>query len=246
VILSAIAVVLCLAACAAPGTRHASADEATWQTRAPEATAVRPGADPKSLLIDVSIAAGGANCPRNLHVEIVEQSAAAIYANVVDEEWGPVPAGACPSTAVATAKLTASAPIGNRVLSLNTHEWKLSNGAYRECGEYSLCNPPADHCDGAWITITVNGLDVPAHSGRGIEHCDQKWLIMTVDVNSAQCGAGGRTGCSAPPNVTRYFLGWKPNGWEVITQTKAAGCGSVLTAVPNFPRDLCSTLPATG
>jgi hypothetical protein len=90
-------------------------------------------------------------------------------------------------------------------------------------------------------------MDVPRNSAYSVEHCDPRWLVMTVDVNSTACGAGGRPGCSAPPNVRRYFLRYDGQGhWTVFAGSVEAGCGRVLDYEPAFPREVCANLKAPG
>jgi len=67
---------------------------------------------------------------------------------------------------------------------------------------------------------------------------------MTVDVNTAACGAGGRPGCSAPPNVSRYYLRFG-NGWQVIVVTTTGGCAAVMARASDFPAELCRALEPT-
>jgi hypothetical protein len=65
------------------------------------------------------------------------------------------------------------------------------------------------------VRAAIAGLDVPRNSYHNVEHCDQTSLVLTIDVNSTACGAGGRPGCSAPPDVHRYSLRWTPGGWRL-------------------------------
>lgn len=105
--------------------------------------------------------------------------------------------------------------------------------------------PPTDRCDSSWVLAAMERMDVPRNSARDVEGCDGSRLVMTVDVNSTACGAGGRPGCSAPPDVARYFLRFD-EGWHVFARTRAAGCAAAVAVEPEFPRALCADLPATG
>lgn len=236
-----------LAGCARPGPLGAGASgapsPADWTTFAAEVTGVRPGPAPQALVIDVSLPAGAEGCARNPRTDMYTEENNTIYANVVVDSARAGVHGGCPGAAAAVVMLTAPGPIGDRVVVLNQQAWARTGDAYRRCAADIGCHPPADHCDPSWQLAAFNGLDVPRHAARDVEHCDQQWMVMVVDLNTAQCGAGGRPGCSAPPSVHRYFLRFRDGAWQDFAQTQAGGCDAVRRADPAFPDELCRTLP---
>ena len=207
--------------------------------------AVRRGPTPNTLLIDAEVPSGGDDCARNLRAEVFDQvPGSTIFVHVLFDSVKSQVYGACPTTTVATVTLTMPDPIGDRPLTIDERAWAPDGAGYRQCPEYLGCDPPPDHCAQQWILQVRYGLDAPQHSGIRLEHCDQNWLVMTVDVNTAACGAGGRPGCSAPPNVSRYYLRFN-SGWQVIVVTTTGGCAAVMARAPDFPADLCRALEPT-
>jgi hypothetical protein len=223
------------------GSTSAVQEDAVAPYEAP-VTGVRPGPDAHSVLIQVTYPTDTGSCYGPPESTYVQEGDSVVSANVVMAQTGTPPSGSCPAQGTAT--LTTTEPVGTRFLVLNQQPWRLAGDAYERCDAELGCAPPADHCDLTWTLKAFNGLDVPRHAGRHIEHCDQQWLVMTVDVNSAACGAGGRPGCSAPPSVARYVFRWA-SAWLVAVRTVAAGCAPILAAVPEFPRQICASLPAT-
>lgn len=202
---------------------------------AAEVVGVRPGSDDRSLLIDVRKAPCGGE-PR---VDQYLEENGRIYANVVYDSV----AGGCPGDWLAgVAILTAPEPIGDREVMLNSQQVWIRDGAgFRRCGSLG-CQPPQDPCDPRWVHAVRDGLDVPRNSSYDVEHCGDGWLIMTVNLNSTACGAGGRPGCSAPPNIYRYFLRFETGAWRDVAVSREGGCDAVLKAEPAFPQDLCEKL----
>jgi hypothetical protein len=205
-------------------------------------TGVRAGPDPNSVLIQVTYPTDTGTCYGPPQVTALEEEDAVVFANVVMSPTGAASSGSCPAQGSAT--LTATAPIGTRAVSLNQELWRRTGDGYARCDPDLGCSPPADHCAMAWTLKAFNGLDVPRHAARDIEYCDQQWLVMTVNVNAAACGAGGRPGCSAPPNVSRYVFRFT-GAWKLVTQSSTAGCARILAVAPDFPQDACKSLPAT-
>ena len=215
---------------------------AGWTTVQATVTAVHRGPDPTTLLVDVDLPAGAPACARNPQITYLEVGDQIIWANVVHEQQ----AGAdCPDRATAVVTLTSPSPIGDRIVVLNQQAWAPDGDSYRRCDPTLGCDPPADHCASAWMDQATGGLDIPRHSARRVEFCDGAWLVITIDVNAAVCGAEPRPGCSAPADITRYFLRFDTR-WQVLATTRAAGCAAVLAVEPTFPIAVCERLPATG
>ncbi|MEE6257590.1 RAD23 family protein [Plantactinospora sonchi] len=223
----------------------------TWSTIQADVTAVRPGPDPRTLLLDVDLPAGHPECARDPRITYYTEEPGPdrqpdrIHANVVVDSARSGMTGGCPSRVTGEVRLRAPKPIGDRLVVLNYEAWARQGAAYRRCDSTVGCTPPADHCDPTWVIAAVQGLDVPRNSARNTERCDGAWLVLTLDTNSTVCGAGGRPGCEAPPSVHRYFLHWQEGGWRTVTRTQDPGCGDVLARRPEFPRSLCQDLPAT-
>ncbi len=152
--------------------------------------------------------------------------------------------GRCPEEKKVTVTLTFDYAVTGKPLITNSSQvWEPGTPDYQLCAPRLGCHPPADHCAREWIAETVYGLDTPQHSFVSTVHCDQTWLVLEINRNAAVCGAGGRPGCSAPPDTTRYFLRWETHGWRVLAGSRDAGCPTVVASEPGFPVQLCD-LPA--
>ncbi|AVT38904.1 hypothetical protein C6W10_23475 [Plantactinospora sp. BB1] len=229
-----------------PAPPTTAAGPAQWGTYEAEVTGLRRGPNPRTLLVDVAVPAGGPDCARNPRVGWYTEENGLIYANIVVDSAGSGQVGGCPTRAPGVARLTSPNPVGDRVVVLNQQPWAPDGTGYRRCSADLGCTPPADHCDSTWVLAAIKGMDVPRNSSRKVEKCDGNWLVMTLDLNTNQCGVGGRPGCSAPPARYRYFLRFESAGWRTVLRTTAPGCADVLTVRPDFPAALCRTLPAPG
>ncbi len=216
-----------------------------WVTYQADVTAVRIGTDPRSLLLTVALLAGAEGCSRSPRITYFTEENNHIYANVVQDSRLSQVIGACPSNTPGAVTLTAPDPINGRIVVLNQQAWKPDGNEYHHCDATFGCDPlPADHCAPAWIQVAVKGLDVSRHSTGTVERCDGRWLVMTVPLDPVPCGAQPRPGCVPVVSVRRYFLRWAGrSGWSEITSSAEAGCGAVLTVEPEFPNNLCATLP---
>jgi hypothetical protein len=242
---------LCLAllvGCAWRGGAPSPADStvgADWVTYQADVTAVRVSDDPRSLVLTVALLAGADGCSRDPRITYLTEENHRIYANVVQDSRLSGVVGACPTHTPGAVTLTAAGPIQGRIVVLNQEPWKPDGDQYRRCDVTFGCDPmPADHCDPAWISVTVRGMDVSRHSTGSVEGCDGRWLVMTVPDDPVPCGAGGRPGCSPSVTVRRYFLRWlDQRGWATIASSRDEGCGTVRTVEPAFPSNLCANLP---
>ncbi|NES26940.1 hypothetical protein GCE86_15350 [Micromonospora terminaliae] len=254
---------LCLAAlasCARPGavptpgdgpasgdapTPAGTADDTRWATYQADVTAVRLGDDPRSLVLTVALLGDADGCSRNPRVTYLVEENNRVHANVVQDSRLSGVVGACPTHTPGQVTLTAPGPIAGRVVVLNQEPWKPDGAAYRRCDATFGCDPmPTDHCDPAWISVAVRGMDVSRHSVGSSEACDGRWLVMTVPLDPVPCGAEARPGCEASVTVRRYFLRWAgERGWATIAGSAEAGCGRVRSVEPAFPGKLCADLP---
>ncbi|MFI7430633.1 hypothetical protein ACIBPB_26915 [Micromonospora sp. NPDC049836] len=261
-------VLLCLAAlvsCARPGAVPAPADGpasadgpesadpptpgdvtegATWSTYQADVTAVRLSDDPRSLLLTVALLAGADGCSRNPRITYLTEENNRVYANVVQDSRLSGVVGACPTQTPGEVRLTTPEPIAGRLVVLNQEPWKRDGAGYHRCDATFGCDPmPTDHCDPAWISVAVRGMDVSRHSVGSPEGCDGRWLVMTVPFDPVPCGAEAREGCDPSVTVRRYFLRWAgERGWATISSTTTAGCGPVHAVEPAFPKKLCADL----
>ena len=242
---------LCLAAlvsCAKPGdapVQAAPVADTGWSTYQADVTAVRVSADSRSLVLTVALLGDAEGCSRDPRITYFTEENNRIYANVVqDSRLSGVP-GACPTHTPAEVTLTAPGPIADRIVVLNQEPWKPHGAEYSRCDATFGCDPmPADHCDSAWVSVAVRGMDVSRHSTGSVEDCDGSWLVMTVPFDPVPCGVEARPGCDASVNVRRYFLRWAgASGWATIATSAEAGCGRVHTTEPAFPGKLCAHLP---
>ncbi|MEU8263860.1 hypothetical protein AB0C02_24945 [Micromonospora sp. NPDC048999] len=245
------AVLLCLGmlvGCAQPGavpSPAGSAEDTSWATFQADVTAVRVSDDPRSLVLTVALLGDADGCSRDPRITYFVEENNRIFANVVQDSRLSGVVGACPTHTPGEVTLTAPGPIDGRIVVLNQQPWKPDGDEYRRCDATFGCDPmPADHCDHAWIDVTVQGMDVSRHSTGSVEGCDGTWLVMTVPFDPVPCGVEAREDCIPSVNVRRYFLRWSgQGGWAMIASSTKAGCGSVLTGEPAFPRRLCAKLP---
>ncbi|MEH1129060.1 hypothetical protein [Micromonospora sp. CPCC 206061] len=234
-----------LAGCAGQAGADTPVDGGDWPTYQADVTGVRSGDDPRSLLLDVAVLAGADGCSRDPRIGYLTEENNLIYASVVQDSRLAATVGGCPTHATAVVKLTSPEPINGRRVVLNEEIWKPAGASYERCDKTFGCDPmPANHCDPAWIHVAVDGLDVSRHSTGHVEGCDGSWLVMTVPDDPAPCGVEARSGCVPAVSVRRYFMRWvERNGWSTIATSTRSGCGTIATAEPQFPRELCARLP---
>ncbi|MET7969556.1 hypothetical protein [Micromonospora sp. NPDC005305] len=228
-----------------PATQEAPATDTGWVTYQADVTAVRVGPDPRSLALTVALLGDADGCSRNPRITYLTEENNRVYANVVQDSRLSGTVGACPTHTPGTVTLTTPGPIGDRIVVLNQEPWKRDGDGYQRCDTTFGCDPmPTDHCDPAWISVAVRGMDVSRHSVGSPEGCDGRWLVMTVPFDPVPCGVEARAGCDASVTVRRYFLRWAgERGWASIATSTEAGCGRVRSVEPAFPRKLCADLP---
>jgi hypothetical protein len=254
-----IAVVVVLVLVSRPG--HTDAGQApvtsapAWTTFAAEVTGVRK-VDDRTVMVQVSLPAGRADCARDPHVEMLQDQLPDrpdnIYANVVFSSAGASEVGACPEHQPAEVELRVTQPLGERALVLNTdttHVWAPAGDTYRLCDPTLGCRPPADHCDPVWIDQAVLQMDVPVKRIRSIRDvlaCDGTWLVFDLNRAAGQCPpAEGAPKCEITERATRLFMHFDANGWVTVAGTQDGGCAAVHAARPAFPAAMCEKLPPT-
>jgi hypothetical protein len=235
-----------LAGCAGRSSTESPVDEGDWGAYQADVTGVRASDDPRTLLLDVAVLAGADGCSRDPRVGYYTEENNLIHASVVQDSRRAGMVGGCPTHATAVVKLTSPKPISGRRVVLNQEVWKPAGGSYERCDKTFGCDPMlADHCDPDWVHVAVDGLDVSRHSTGHVEGCDGSWLVMTVPDDPVPCGAEARSGCEPTVNVRRYFMRWvERSGWSTIATSTKAGCDTIATTEPRFPRKLCAGLPS--
>jgi hypothetical protein len=78
-----------------------------------------------------------------------------------------------------------AAPTGKRPVIVNAgNTWGLTAGGWKKCDTILGCNPPADHCDQAWIAQAE--FSAVAEYPGTTRACDQNWLIHDLQRHSGQ------------------------------------------------------------
>ncbi|WP_213456896.1 hypothetical protein [Rhizomonospora bruguierae] len=245
-VITAVVCLVALAGCARPGEVPPPAGPGDdWGLFQADVTAVRASVNPRELVLTVALLASADGCSRDPRIGYLAEENNRVHANVVQESRLSGVVGACPTHTPGEVTLTAREPIGDRIVVLNERPWKRDGTGYHACDETFGCDPmPADHCDPAWISVAVQGMDVSRHSTGSVEACDGGWLVMRVPWDPVPCGAEPGPGCTPSVSVRRYFLRWGgPRGWAVIASTTQAGCATVRGVEPDFPGKLCAKLP---
>jgi hypothetical protein len=85
----------------------------------------------------------------------------------------------------------------------------------------------------------------PEHSDYGAVGCDGRWLVLNVGWPGGPAGCGGPS-CGAGSTVTHWFFRASRQGWIVVGNSLTAGCSRIHQEDPQFPADLCASLPAVG
>ncbi|SEF23431.1 hypothetical protein SAMN05421837_102171 [Amycolatopsis pretoriensis] len=182
-------------------------------------TDLRPGPDDRSAVLRVDLPA----CAVGPHVEVTE-SATRIDAAVLFRPGG----GPHCETAPADFPLTAAAAIGKRPVVVNAEDtWGLVSGGWRKCDKILGCEPPADHCDPAWVAQAEFSAEAE-YSGT-TRACVQDWLIHDLQRHSGQ-------------RANRVAYRWAGNGWASFASANGGGCGEILAVEPRFPAALCEKL----
>ncbi|GGM83024.1 hypothetical protein GCM10012275_62000 [Longimycelium tulufanense] len=163
--------------------------------------------------------------------------------------------------------MTASRPIGDRILSLDgVHSvWVADGESYRPCEKYLGCHPPEDHCAAEWIDKATFMSDVPIkrlRSVRKVRACDGRWLILDINRNVGVCPpAEGELPRGIPPSsaaptptrtpipcqpgsrIQRTLYRWTAEGWQHALIVAEGGCRQMQAAEPDLPIGLCDQLP---
>lgn len=241
--------VVSLGACGRPAEPAKVPATVTWTTGAAQVTGVRPGPAPNTAVIEVDLPAGGEDCAKDLHLEMLTEENNTVYANVVFSSRGSNVVGACPANERAETTLTTPGPLGDRPLVFNSEAmWHRLGAAYGRCDARLGCTPPADHCAEAWIDQATFDSDVPVKhlsGARVVRGCDGAWLVLDITRHVGECPpAEGAPGCSSEGPVNRVVYRWNGKGWQSVAGAKGAGCDEIKTRLPEFPAALCDRLPS--
>jgi hypothetical protein len=192
-----------------------------------EVTGIRSGPDDRSLFVQIRLPANP-DCVRDTGITYLTEENGLIYANV---GYSLVrPEKECLDRAPAEVLLTASAPIADRrvVINSNTTEpWNKLGDGWGHCDRYLGCNPPPDHCFDGRIGQVIFSSDL---EGDGTKlACDQDWLILDLNRHHGD------------PNV-RVLYRWRDDWWSSHLRVYQGGCEEILAAEPKFPVALCEKL----
>ncbi|WP_086842799.1 hypothetical protein [Amycolatopsis kentuckyensis] len=182
-------------------------------------TDVRPGPDDRSAVLHLDLP----TCAEAPHARVTEAE------NRIDAEilFRPREGAHCPQ-APADFPIKTAAPIGKRPFIVNVGEtWGLVSGGWKKCDERLGCEPPADHCDQAWIAQLE--FSAEAEYPGTTRACDQNWLVHDLQRHSGQ-----------PP--TRVAYRWAGTYWASFAGAKGGGCAEILAVEPKFPTALCKDL----
>ncbi|MGW4486770.1 hypothetical protein ACWEOE_23350 [Amycolatopsis sp. NPDC004368] len=231
-----------------PTTAPATAAQ-RWTTLAAPVDGIRLGSNDASVVIHVSLPAGGPGCSRSPRVEPLTESAdelaTAVQANVVFDSANQA-YGGCPTNQAAEVPFTLAAPLGERPLVLNNQAWHRTGATFARCDEFLGCTPPADHCADAWVDRAVFDLDVPVkhlHGVRDVLACDGSWLVFDLNRHVGDCPPEGTSCVPGSGPTQRVVYSWDPRGWKQETATKTGTCQEIRAALPKFPAALCAKLP---
>ncbi|WIY00836.1 hypothetical protein QRX60_43425 [Amycolatopsis mongoliensis] len=190
------------------------ADTAAWVTD------IRPGPDDHSAVLHVDLSA----CAVEPHTQVTEDADRIDASVLFQAEEGP----GCDQVPTDFPMKTA-APIGKRPVIVNAGDaWRLLAGGWKHCDKILGCEPPADHCDRAWVAQAEFSAEAE-HPGT-TRACDQNWLIHDLQRHSGQA-------------AYRVAYRWAGNGWTSFASAKGGGCGEILAVEPAFPTSLCQNLP---
>jgi hypothetical protein len=215
---------------------------------------VRQG-DAHTAIVEVDLPDGHPDCARDLRVEQVQDQLpdrpTTVYANVVYTAGTAVDATAdgCPEHRRAEVPLRVTDPLGDRQLLFNSMgpAWSPDGARYRTCDEILGCQPPADHCDRAWIDNALYYMDLPVNRTGAVSNvvaCDGTWLVLELNRGAGNCPPDQP--CASTAETRRLFLYFGQYGWDTVASTRDAGCAAVHIERPDFPAALCESLPAVG
>jgi hypothetical protein len=149
-------------------------------------------------------------------------------------------------------QVTLDGPLDRRaVITQNpTANWQAgADGSYQRC-ELPACDPetgqvpPAAGCGDSTLPDAVRRGDVPRRAGIDVRACELPWAVVDIDIGAGACPATGEPGnpC-AGTNIDRSYWKVVDGTWDVLAYSSGAGCGDVLDALPELPRQLCADLP---
>ncbi|WP_326568664.1 hypothetical protein VSH64_44110 [Amycolatopsis rhabdoformis] len=234
---------------ATPPTPATATAPPHWITTSATVDGVRPGPDAASVVIHVSLPAGGPGCSRSPRVEPASETpaelATTVQANVVFESANQAQGG-CPTQAPAEVPFTLAAPLGDRPLVLNFEAWHPTGTTFARCDKFLGCKPPAEHCAAGWVDRVVFDLDVPVkhlERARKVLACDGSWLVLALNRHVGECPTEGASCVPDSGPSQRVVYSWDPRGWQLETGTKTGTCNEIRAALPKFPAALCAKLP---
>lgn len=121
------------------------------------------------------------------------------------------------------------------------------DGRLRPC-ELPTCDPftgQAPDTTGCQreLVDAVRQMDVPRRSSINVRGCVEGWAVVDVDIGASACPAGDEENRCAGKRIDRIYIRRQAGQWSAITYDNGPGCGTVRDTVPDFPAELCETLP---
>lgn len=96
---------------------------------------------------------------------------------------------------------------------------------------------------GRELVDAVRQMDVPPRSHIDVRGCVEGWAVVDVDIGASACPAGEEPNRCAGQRIDRIYARRTDGRWTTITYDNAAGCGTVRDTGPEFPAELCESLP---
>jgi hypothetical protein len=235
------------------GDPAASASPAQWRTYGPaedQLVSPRTNSSGRVLTVGVQMPTGRYGCERDLAGKVtkVDQTYAFVSITYQSRLW--LDARAC-LWRVVTVRVSLPAPLGQRSVYFNGDTIFLAsrgklvlqceaiNGA--GCG--IPATPVSASCSSPSFQQAMGETAPPMHAVYGVLGCDVRWLALSVGWPGGTVGCDGPS-CSPDMVSTYWFFRAGPQGWQIITASRAAGCAQVQKADPQFPARLCTALPA--
>jgi hypothetical protein len=231
----------------------ASPSPARWKTYGPyDDQLVNPSAGSSGLVLTVGVQmpTGRYGCERDLTGKVKKFDRTYAFVSITYQSRLWPDARAC-TWRVVTVRVGLPAPLGHRNVYFNgdtvflaSHgKLKLQCQALNGAGCGIAATPVPASCTGPSFQQAMGETAPAMDAGYGMLGCDRRWLALTVGWPGGAAGCDGPS-CSPDVTSTYWFFRAGPQGWEIITASRTAGCARVHEADPQFPARLCAALPA--
>jgi hypothetical protein len=231
----------------------ASASTAQWPAYGPaDDQLVSPNVDSSGrvLTVGVQMPTGRYGCERDLAGKVTEFDHTYAFVSITYQSRLWLDARAC-RWRVVTVRVSLPAPLGQRNVYFNGDTIFLASHGklILQCTALNGagCGIPATlvaaSCTDPSFQQAMGETAPPTNAVYGVLGCDRRWLALTVGWPGGAAGCDGPS-CSPDMTSTYWFFRARPQGWETITASRAAGCARVHKADPQFPAGMCAALPA--